>query len=1564
MKSQRVLLLMVLCATIVSNTFAQVQTPKYITTTANSGGYYEYLPSTYNSDARSYPLIIFLHGLGELGNGTSTDLPKLLNCWYALPRLINDGGFPMSFNVGGQQQGFIVISPQFKAWPSGSDVNDVINYAISNYRVNQNRIYVTGLSMGGGATWDFASAYPTRAAAIVPICGASWPDQGKAQAIASAKLPVWATHNDFDGTVPSSYTKDWITNITNDGGIGKKTIWPVNSHDAWTKTYDPSFKENNLNIYDWMLQYSKSTAVLANMAPTANAGADQVITLPTNTVSLNGTGADSDGTVASYSWSKISGGTATIASPSSATTTVGSLVQGSYVFRLTVTDNKGATASDDVNITVNPEPYSGPSYKIEAENWSAMSGVNTESCSDAGGTLDVGWIDLNDWMDYTFSVPAAGTYTINLRLANPYTGSKFQIKDSTGLVLATVNVPVTGGFQTWQTVPVTINFSAGNQLIRLQSISSTGWNINWLEVLGGEAPNQSPKANAGVDKAVTLPTNSVTLNGIGSDPDGSIASFNWTKISGGNAIIETPSTASTRINSLEPGTYVFRFTVTDNKGASSWDEVSIMVSDVQTGSSSPTANDFESYNPYEGKYGYGLNPGWYGSNWSTQQIVDLGAGNNVKGIGGKAFRMQIYDNYMGWYGDSSLIGDYEHLQMLGSTETTVMIGGPRDANKWDTAFYSGTDSKAKVFKGLYEPIFINGEVNPKNTFAAYLYKVVKIYGKYIKFYEVWNEPDFTYGDGGWLGDSNPPNPNSWFFHDPTPEDLVNLRTPVQYYIRMLRISWEVIKKYQPNAYVCTGGIGNRSFLDALLRNSDNPDGGKVTNEFPLKGGAYFDILSFHTYPEFLLRNWAEAGEPASADGFYYYRHSDSAIAKHLMIKNRMDALLHSYGYDASNYPAKQFICTETGMSRQTDASQFGGNEVQRNYMIKAHVKTQMDGQIKQTYWFSSADGVNAATDHWDAFGCYYYFGDKQPYNATPTDQGIAMKTTSDLLYGRTYDASRTAAINLPASIDGGAFKGNDGSYVYVLWAKTSTDLSEKASGKISFPASIISSGYVVKKDWNFSSTDSSTILSSANVELTGAPAFFLESQVPAANQLPVVNAGVDQTITLPKDSTTLSGTATDADGTIASYSWSQLTGPAQSSLSTPSGATTLVKSLVEGSYQFELKVTDNGGAVSKDTVIIVVKAAANQLPVVNAGVDQTITLPKDSTTLSGTATDADGTIASYSWSQLTGPAQSSLSTPSGATTLVKSLVEGSYQFELKVTDNGGAVSKDTVIIVVKAAANQLPVVNAGVDQTITLPVNNVTLNGSATDKDGSIVSYNWTKLSGPSSYTISSPATASTSVIGLVQGIYIFRLSVKDNNGATSSDDIQITVNAVLTNPNQAPVAMAGKDIVITLPVNKTQLSGSGTDSDGTIVGYRWTKIDGPVNYSLSAPTTNKTNVTNLVEGVYSFQLTVTDNQGATGSDTVMVTVKPDTRKKSTAALYPNPATSTLNVSIDAVTIKNYSYIRIYNSMGHIVYQEEFLRTQQQMVKSLDISSLDKGVYMININPDINTTLTMKFIKE
>ena len=115
------------------------------------------------------------------------------------------------------------------------------------------------------------------------------------------------------------------------------------------------------------------------------------------------------------------------------------------------------------------------------------------------------------------------------------------------------------------------------------------------------------------------------------------------------------------------------------------------------------------------------------------------------------------------------------------------------------------------------------------------------------------------------------------------------------------------------------------------------------------------------------------------------------------------------------------------------------------------------------------------------------------------------------------------------------------------------------------------------------------------------------------------------------------------------------------------------------------------------------------------------------------------------------------------------MVQGVYQFELKVTDNNGATGKDTMQVTVNAA-NIPPTANAGTDQTITLPTNTVSLNGSGTDADGSISAYNWTKISGPSAGTITNTTSAATSVTGLVQGVYQFELKVTDNNGATGLD--------------------------------------------------------------------------------------------------------------------------------------------------------------------------------------------------
>ncbi|HTL10258.1 MAG TPA: PHB depolymerase family esterase, partial [Chitinophagaceae bacterium] len=149
-----------------------IQTAVSANVSTRIAGFYKSMPALYNSTTKQYPLLIFLHGVGETGNG-STDLPRVLR--NAVPRLIDQHTFPAQFTVNNQNFSFITINPQFKEWPQPADVNAMIDYAVANFRVDETRIYVAGLSMGGGATWDYAVAYPNRVAAVVPICGASWP---------------------------------------------------------------------------------------------------------------------------------------------------------------------------------------------------------------------------------------------------------------------------------------------------------------------------------------------------------------------------------------------------------------------------------------------------------------------------------------------------------------------------------------------------------------------------------------------------------------------------------------------------------------------------------------------------------------------------------------------------------------------------------------------------------------------------------------------------------------------------------------------------------------------------------------------------------------------------------------------------------------------------------------------------------------------------------------------------------------------------------------------------------------------------------------------------------------------------------------------------------------------------------------------------------------------------------------------------------------------------------------------------------------------------------------------
>ncbi|WP_207512471.1 PKD domain-containing protein [Longitalea luteola] len=432
------------------------------------------------------------------------------------------------------------------------------------------------------------------------------------------------------------------------------------------------------------------------------------------------------------------------------------------------------------------------------------------------------------------------------------------------------------------------------------------------------------------------------------------------------------------------------------------------------------------------------------------------------------------------------------------------------------------------------------------------------------------------------------------------------------------------------------------------------------------------------------------------------------------------------------------------------------------------------------------------------------------------------------------------------------------------------------------------------------------------------------SQPNPGNVPPIANAGPDMTITLPQNYVTLDGAASrDTDGSIVTYAWTKLAGPSQFIIGNGASNRPTITGLAAGVYVFRLQVTDDKGGTATDDVTVTVNAA-NLGPVANAGADINITLPLNNTTLNGGASkDPDGTITKYAWSKVSGPSQFTIADAGAATTALTNLVAGTYVFKLTVTDNKGVTAEDTVNVIVNnstTVANKPPVASAGNDVAITLPTSSVTLNGSASkDPDGSVTKYAWSKISGPSSFLIGSPGAAITVISRLVAGTYVFRLTVTDNKGATANDDVTVVVNEAASPGNQPPVAIPGNDISAQLPIASISLNGSASyDPDGKIISYKWTKVSGPATFTLVTPNAATTELRNVVAGTYVFRLAVTDDKGATDTETVTVTVldmkQPDLGVL-TVVPYPNPSKTTFQLKITSNNTDTI-FLHIYDSTG------------------------------------------------
>jgi hypothetical protein len=281
-------------------------------------------------------------------------------------------------------------------------------------------------------------------------------------------------------------------------------------------------------------------------------------------------------------------------------------------------------------------------------------------------------------------------------------------------------------------------------------------------------------------------------------------------------------------------------------------------------------------------------------------------------------------------------------------------------------------------------------------------------------------------------------------------------------------------------------------------------------------------------------------------------------------------------------------------------------------------------------------------------------------------------------------------------------------------------------------------------------------------------------------------------------------------------------------------------------------------------------------PVAQAGNDLTVNLPARSAVLDGTPSTAPGSlIASYKWNLLSGPTGAFIRNPYAGKTVVDSLVQGVYYIRLTVTNSEGKTATDD--IQVKVNPTSTLIAHAGKDETIQYGQATVLRGDNSTSSAGAIISFQWTKYAGPASYELLTPTSKASWIRNMSPGTYVFRLTIKDADGLTATDDVAITVL------QPQIVARAGADLIIAAPTSGVTLDGSKSSASGlTISSYNWSFIAGPAGSSIISPASAITEITGLVVGKYVFRLTVKSSTGIVSVDDVAVTVNEKTAASTT----------------------------------------------------------------------------------
>jgi alpha-tubulin suppressor-like RCC1 family protein len=1019
------------------------------------------------------------------------------------------------------------------------------------------------------------------------------------------------------------------------------------------------------------------------------------------------------------------------------------------------------------------------------------------------------------------------------------------------------------------------SLSAGTYIFTLTVKDNTGLvSTSTVTITVNAAATTPPAVSAGSTQTVQLPTSTVNLSGTASAAaPNTLASTVWTITSGpSGATISTPNSLATAVTGLSAGTYVFTLTAKDNTGLVSTSTVTITVNAAVT---PPTTTPTPPVNPYASQPTI-VGAGEYQCFFLDQNRHLYGIGDNYAFLGtnnagtkGLAIPVVVSPSNLTFQSVAGGLHGGAAVDVNGNVWT---IG--------DNAYGELGNGTTTALATAYE-ITVDSLGNPFNNVSqvfCYFTGNAEDQGDYAV------KNDGTLWVWGYTGEGMRGNGTAGGLNTRP----VQVPIPGGRSVKQI-VAGQVLIVLCTDGTVWTCGAGNGQLQNLGYAGATATSSLSLTqvttlsNITQIAGGTAFNYALTSTGT---LYGW---GVNSSYMGYTATQGSGTPLATPTVLTNIMNGLPH---------PIKQIVvnteCTHVILS---DGSLWGWGD---NAMGTVGIGTELN--------FATTTAPYA----WD-----FLVGDKLvqlPVRIVPSRSDFTAIFGSSVFTFYTY--AETA--------DGTLYS----------WGRNKGCVL--GNGVISCSPNITAT---YPDSWDVTTPTIVAPMALTATTIVACPYCLLHPGSSPCSDcaypvvIPVANAGSNITITLPVNTTTLdgSGSSNPGGGTLT-YAWVQVSGPSTSTIVTASGATTTVSGLVQGTYTYQLTVTNTSGVTATATVTVTVNAAVPPVvtPIANAGANSTITLPVSTAILDGnSSSNPGGGTLTYAWIQVSGPSTSTITTASGATTTVTGLVQGTYTYQLTVTNSQGKTATATVTVTVNAAAPVgTPVANAGANITITLPVSTATLNGSASyDPGGSTLTYAWVQQSGPTTSTITTVSGATTTVTGLAQGTYTYQLTVTNTSAVTATATVTVTVNAapvVVT-----PVADAGANITVTLPISTATLDGSASSNPGGgTLTYAWTQTSGPSTSDITSPDAMTTVVTGLVQGTYTYQLTVTNSTGVSATATVTVTVNaavtgtpvpPVAVAGSNMTVYMPASSVQLNgsASYDATgTIVSYDWVQVSGSAG------------------------------------------------